>query len=259
MNTVKTISVVAIAYVAIFLGMWGFLEFKNMNDSTVALTLYSDYEFEQNLLQKEISENLYIVQLDENTINEYPVLIELIKENQSKEKPINARGSATATYEEIKDEIGYFASKFTEKYSGSLPSDIYRELKKDNGWHSITLKEQYFYYDGNLYMVDPPIIVISEGEPEIRIQKIKQDYDLKGSLTVYLTETDLQNMPRFKEAFLQIGAYEKNVQSRKEMTESEFRKYEKWAMDSGLADEKVVFDYGFIKHQDRYYHLYLRP
>ena len=259
MNTIKTISIVIVAYVVIFLGMWGFLEFKNTNNSMVALTLYSDYEFQQNLLQKEISDNLYIVNLDEDTIQKYPILLELIKENQAKEKSMNIDGSATATYEQVKEEMSYFASKFIEKYPGSLPADIYRELKKDNGWHFITLKEQIFYHNGILYMVDPPIIVISEGDPEIRIQKIRQDYDLKDSLTVDLTDADFENMPRFKEAFKQIGAYEKNVQSRKEMNESEFRKYERWAMDVGLADERIVFDYGFIKYQDQYYHLFLRP
>lgn len=42
------------------------------------------------------------------------------------------------------------------------------------------------------------------------------------------------------------------------MNESEFIQYEQWAIDVGLADERTVFDYGFIKYQDRYYHLYLK-
>ena len=258
MKLTKSISVVAVAYAVLFFGMWGFLELKNENNSRVALTLYSDYEFEQALLQKEIADNLHIVQLDDDTIKRYPVLYELIKQNQAKEKPINAKGRATATYEQVKTEIGYYASKFIEKYGeGAIPSDIYRELKKDNGWHSITLKEPFFHHSGIRYMIDPPIIVISEGEPEIRIQTVRTDY-LKESLTVDLTDKDIQNMPRFREAFEQIGTYEKNVQSRIEMDELEFKRYEQWAIDAGLADKRTVFDYAYIEYDNQYYRLYLR-
>ena len=258
MKLTKSITIVAIVYVGMYVGMWGFLEFSNANDSTVALTMYSDYEFNQVMNQKEIVKNLHVVELDESIIQKYPVLLELIKQNQSKEIPLNSDGNASATYEQIKNEVEYIALKFVEQYDGSLPEDFYREVKKDNGWHSISLKESYFYHDGTLYLVDPDIIVISEGEPEIGIQKLRENYDLRDNLTVNLTDDDLDNMPRFKEAFKQIGTYEENVQSRKGMSELEFREYEQWAINTGLADERIVFDYGFIKHQDRYYHLYLR-
>ena len=258
MKLTKSIVIVAVVYVGMYVGMWGFLEFNNANDSTVALTMYSDYEFNKIMNQKGIAENLYVVELDESTIQEYPVLLELIKQNQSKEIPVNSDGKVAATYEQVKDEVEYIASRFVEQYDGSLPGDFYREVKKDNGWHSISLKESCFYHDGTLYLIDPDIIVISEGEPEMGIQKVGGNYDLRDNLTVDLTDKDFDNMLRFKEAFEQIGTYEENVQSRKGMNESEFRKYEKWAINSGLADERVVFDYGFIKHQDRYYHLYLR-
>lgn len=258
MRLVKSIAIVAIVYVGIYVGMWGFLEFNNANDSMVALTMYSEYEFSQVMNQKEIAENLHVIELDEDVIQEYPVLLELIKQNQSKEIPVNSDGKVTATYEQVKSEVEYIASRFVEQYDGSLPGDFYREVKKDNGWHSITLKEQYFYHDGTLYLIDPKIIVISEGEPKVGIQKLQENYDLRDNLTVNLTDDDLENMPRFKEAFEQIGTYEENIQSRKKMSESEFREYEQWAINLGLADERIVFDYGFIKHQDRYYHLYLR-
>ena len=65
-------------------------------------------------------------------------------------------------------------------------------------------------------------------------------------------------MPRFKEAFDQIGTYEQNVQSRKKMTESEFKKYEQWAIGAGLADKRTVFDYAYIEYEGQYYRLYLR-
>ena len=258
MRLIKSITIVAVVYVGMYLGIWGFLEFNNANDSVVALTMYSEYEFSQTMNQKSIAGNLHVVELDENTVQEYPVLLELIKQNQSKEIPVNSDGKATATYEQVKKEVEYIASRFVEQYDGSLPEDFYREVKKDNGWHSITLKEQYFYHDGTLYLIDPNIIVISEGKPEVGIQKIRGNYDLRDNLTVNLTDDDFENMPRFKEAFGQIGTFEENVQSRKGMNESEFREYEKWAINSGLANERIVFDYGFIKHEDRYYHLYLR-
>lgn len=258
MKIAKSITIVAVVYVGMYAGMWGFLELNNANDSTVALTMYSDYEFNQTMNQKGIAENLHVVELDDNTIQEYPVLLELIKQNQSKEIPVNSDGKAAATYEQVKREVEYIASKFVEQYDGSLHGDFYREVKKDNGWHSISLKESYFYHDGTLYLIDPDIIVISEGEPKVGIQKLQDNYDLRDNLAVDLTDGDFDSMPRFKEALEQIGTYEENVQSRKGMNESEFREYEKWAINSGLADESVVFDYGFIKHQNRYYHLYLR-
>ena len=258
MKLIKSISIVAIVYVGLYFGMWGFLEFGNANNSSVALTMYSDYEFNQAINQKEIAEDLHVVNLDEDTVQKYPILLELIKQNQSKEIPVNSDGKTTATYEQVKSEVEYIVSKFVEKYDGSLPNDFYRELIKDNGWHSITLKEQYFYHDSTLYLIDPHIIVISEGEPKIGIKKVREGYDLRDNLTVDLADGDFENIPRFKMAFEQIGTFEENVQSRKNMNESEFRDYEKWAIDVGLADESVVFDYGFIKYQDRYYHLYLR-
>lgn len=258
MRLAKSIAIVAVVYAGMYVGMWGFLEFSNANDYTVALTMYSDYEFNQVMNQKSIAENLYVVELDENMIQEYPVLLELIKQNQSREIPVNSDGKVAATYEQVKNEVEYIASRFVEQYDGSLPGDFYRELKKDNGWHSITFKEQYFYHEGSLYLIDPDIIVISRGEPEVGIKKVSEHYDLRDNLAVNLTDEGFENMPRFKEAFEQIGTYEENVQSRKGMNESEFREYEQWAINSGLADESIVFDYGFIKHQDRYYHLYLR-
>ena len=90
MKLVKSITIVAIVYVGMYVGMWGFLEFNNANDSVVALTLYSEYEFSQAMNQKEVAENLHVVELDENVILKYPVLLELIKQNQSKEIPVNA-------------------------------------------------------------------------------------------------------------------------------------------------------------------------
>jgi hypothetical protein len=258
MKLIKSLSIIAIVYAGLYVGMWGFLEFNNANNSIVALTMYSEYEFNQAMNQKEISENLHIVSLDEEIIQKYPVLLELIKQNQSKEIPINSDGKSTATYEQVKSEVEYIASQFVEKYDGSLPSDFYKETKKDNGWHSISLKEEYFYHDDTLYLINSKIIVISEGEPEIRINKLSEGYDLRDNLTVDLTNEDFESMPRFKVAFDQIGTFEENVQSRKNMNESEFREYEQWAMDAGLADERITFDYGFIKYQEKYYHLYLR-
>ena len=61
------------AYVALYLGVWIVLEISNSNDSIVALTMYSDYEFDQITNQKEIGDKLHIIQLDEKTIQQYPV------------------------------------------------------------------------------------------------------------------------------------------------------------------------------------------
>ena len=258
MKLIKSLSIVAIAYGVLYFGMWGFLEIENANNSVVALTMYSSHEFNQEISKKEISENLHVVLLDDQTIQKYPVLLELIEQNLAKDVPVNPDGKATATYDEVKSELEYLSSRFVETYEGSLTSDFYKETKKDNGWHSISLKEHYFYYEGTLYLIDPDIIVISRGEPEIGIKKVREGYDLRDNLTVELTDEDFEHMPRFKTALEQIGTFEENIQSRKNMQESEFREYEKWAMDAGLADEKIVFDYGFIQYQDRYFHLYLR-
>ncbi len=259
MKLTKSLSIVAMAYVALYLGVWGILEISNSNDSIVALTMYSDYEFNQITNQKDIADKLHIIQLDEKTIQQYPVLLELVEENQKKDNPSNPDGKAKASYEQVKKETEYLASIFVKQYEGAWPEDYYRELKKDNGWHSITIKEPYFYHNGILYLINPDIIVISEGEPKVGIVKVCSNYHLGDNLVMNITDEDFENMPRFKEALDQIGTFEENVQSRKNMGESEFREYEDWAMNTGLADERIVFDYGFIEYGDRYYHLYLRP
>lgn len=259
MKLAKSLAIVAVLYVGVYVGMWGFLEFNNANNSVVALTLYSAYEFDEVINEMGSEENLHIVKLDEDTIYEYPVLLELAQQNLSRDIPVTADGETTATYEQVKGEVEYIVSRFVDQYDGSIPSDFYRDVKKDNGWHSVTLKEPYFYHDDILYMFEPDIIVIDAGESQIGMQKIRTDYNsLQDSLAVSLTDMDFDSLPRFKEAFEQIGKYEQNVQSRKKMNESEFREYEQWAIGAGLADERIVFDYGFIKYQDRYHHLYLR-
>jgi len=69
----KSLSLVAMAYVALYLGVWIVLEISNSNDSIVALTMYSDYEFDQITNQKETGDKLHIIQLDEKNIQQYPV------------------------------------------------------------------------------------------------------------------------------------------------------------------------------------------
>lgn len=258
MKLVKSFSIVAVAYAALYLGMWGFLETNNASNSVVALTMYSDYEF--NLAnEKNTTGNLHVVQLDKKTIQKYPILLELIEENQKKDMPSNRDGKAKATYEQVKKDTEYLASVFVKQYDGAWTEDYYRELKKDNGWHSITIKEPYFYHDGVLHLLDPDIIVISEGEPKVGIVRLDNNYNLRDNLAMNITDEDFENMSRLREAFEQIGTYQENVQSRKNMGESEFKKYEEWAINTGLADERITFDYGFIEYGDRYYHLYLRP
>ena len=198
MKLTKSLSIVATAYVALYLGVWGILEINNSNDSIVALTMYSDYEFNQITNQKEIADKLHIIQLDEKTIQQYPVLLELVEENQKKDIPSNPDGKAKASYDEIKKETEYLASIFVKQYEGAWPEDYYRELEKDNGWHSITIKEPYFYHDDILYLIDPDIIVISRGEPEVGIKKVRENYDLRDNLAINLTDDDFENMPRMR-------------------------------------------------------------
>ncbi len=253
MKLSESILIVIMAYSSIYLGIWGFYEFENANNSVVGLNMYSDYEFNQKNL-----EDLYIVQFNEDSIQDYPVLLELITQNQSKEPPVNSFSTVFSTFEEVKKETEYFASKFLKKYSGSLPEDIY-SIGKGNSKYTISLKEIHFIYDDTNYLIFPDTVYFKKDMGKMGIMNAPANFQLGDSLVITLTDEDFEQMPRYKKVLDQVGTLEKSTRSEKKMSESEFKKYEQLAIDIGLADERTVFSNAVIEFQNRHYAISLRP
>ncbi len=251
MKLSDSILLVIIAYSVIYLGSWGYYEYTSANSYSVILTMYSDDEFNKKNL-----EELYIVQFNKDDIEDYPLLLELMTKAQSNEPNVNSFSNVYSTFDQTRKEIEYFSSKFLEKYPGVLPKDIYG-IGLGNSKYTISLKETHFIYNDINYRISQ-YVFFKNGMSEITIWKSTANFQLGNNLVVTLTDQDLEKMPRFKEGLEQIGTIQYNTGSEKIMNESEFKKYEKLAMDIGIADEKAVFNNSFIEFEDRYYSLRLR-
>ena len=253
MELAKSISIVIMAYTSIYLGMWGYYEVENLNNSVVGLNMYSDNKFNQENL-----EDLYIVQFTENDIQDYPVLLELITQNQSREPNVNSFSTLFAPFEEVKKESEYLVSKFLKKYPGSLPDDIY-SVGQGNSPYTISFKESHFIYNDTRYVLFPDVVYFKKDLGEIGIMKSSENFQIGNNLVMTLTDEDFEHMPQFKKVFDLVGTIEQNMHSERKMNEYEFKKYEKLAMDIGLADKRIVFNNAFIEFQNKHYTITLRP
>jgi len=253
MKLINSIAVVIMAYSAIYLSLWVVYEFENdANKYNVTLTMYSDY-----ILRDKNLEDWYIVQFNEDNIQDYPILFGLITQIQLEAPQVNSFSYVASTFDEVKKETQYFRSKFLEKYPGALPDDIY-SIEEGHKFN-IYFKEKYFIYDDTFYHLSDRAY-FKNGVGKITLWKTySPNSSIGNNLVVTLTDQDLKEMPRFKEGLDQVGNIEYNTYLEKKMSELEFKKFEQFAIDIGIADEKVVFHNAVIEFQDKYYSIGLKP
>ncbi len=253
--------IVGISFLAIYFGMWGFLEIHDVYSTEITVTLYSDYKFDEKMKSLGKGENILIVQLTDQYIEDYPIIKELIDSNLSKDVPKNDDAKIIVSYDELLAIHQYMAVKYAEKYDSSPDDYIEINNKKENTepfYH--TFEAEIFTIDGKLYGFDRhtyPITDFDKVELEVNTQEM--NYFIRNWEIADLTSDDLKNIPKLGLVINGIGQYDENVQSRKGVLDEEFNKYRDWAMSLRLVNEDNSSQKNaFLEYDDKKYHIFFR-
>ena len=227
----SSLSIVGLTLMVLYFGMVGFSEIHDVYSTEIAVTLYSDYKFDEKIKSLEKGENILIVQLTDQYIEDYPIIKELIDNNLSKDIPKNERAKIMVSYDELLSMHQYMAVKYAEKYD-SFPDD-YIEIndKREKGkplYHKF--EAEIFTIDGKLYGFGRNVKPITDFDKvEFRVGTQEMNYFIRDWEIADLTSDDLKNMPKLGLVINGIGKYDENVQSRKGVLVEEFNKYREWA------------------------------
>ncbi len=257
----SSLSIVGISFLVIYFGMTVFLEIHDVYSTEIALTLYSDYNFNEKINSLGKGENVLIVKLTDQYIEDYPIIKELVDVNLSKDVPKNDDAKITVSYDELLAIHQYMAIKYAEKYDTSPDDYITINDKKENTepfYH--TFEAEIFTIDGKLYGFGRntyPITDFDKVELEVGTQEM--NYFIRDWEVADLTNDDLKNMSKLGLVINEIGKYDENIQSRKGVVVEEFNEYREWAKSLKLVNEDNSSQKNaFLEYDGKKYHIFFR-
>ncbi len=258
----SSLIIVGLALLVLYFASVGYSQIHDVYSTEIAVTLYSDYEFDEQMKTLGKGQNILIVQLTDQYIEDYPIIKELIDINLSKDIPKNRHAKIIVSYDELLEIHKYMAAAYAEKYDTS--SDNYIEIndEKDSTevlfYHSF--EAEIFTIDGKLYGFDRntyPIVDFDKVELEVGTQKM--NYWIRDWEVADLTRDDLKNIPKLGLVINETEKYDLNVQSRKGVLVDEFNEYREWAKSLRLVKEDNSSQKNaFIEYDGKKYHLYFR-
>jgi hypothetical protein len=226
----------------------------------IALTLYSDYEFNEKMKSPEFANTLHIVKLSDDDFIEFPIISELIDRNLSKDVPKNERAKIIISYDELLSMHQYMAKKYAEKYDTSPNDYIEINDKKERGeplYHKF--EAEIFTIDGKLYGFGRNVYPITDFDNvELRVGTQEMNYFIRDWEVADLTSDDLKNIPKLGLVINEIGKYDKNIQSRKGVVVEEFEKYRQWAKSLNLVTNDSSIENAFLEYDGKKYHIFFR-
>ena len=257
----SSLSIVGLALLVFYFGMVGFSEIHDVYSTEIAVTLYSDYKFDEKIKSLGKGENILIVQLTDQYIEDYPLIKELIDINLSKDIPKNDDAKIIVSYDELLEIHQYMAAKYAKKYDSSPDDYITINDKKENTepfYH--TFESEIFTIDGKLYGFDRHTYHITDFDKvELEVGTQKMNYFIRNWEIADLTSDDLKNIPKLGLVINGIEQYDENVQSRKGVLEEEFNKYRDWAKSLRLVNEDNSSQKNaFLEYDDKKYHIFFR-
>ena len=257
----SSLSIVGLALLVLYFGMVVVSEIHDVYSTEIAVTLYSDYKFDEKMKSLGKGENILIVQLTDQYIEDYPIIKELIDINLSKDIPKNDDAKIIVSYDELLEIHQYMAAKYAEKYDSSSDDYITINDEKENTepfYH--TFEAEIFTIDGKLYGFDRHTYSITDFDKvELGVNTQKMNYFIRDWEIADLTSDDLKNIPKLGLVINGIGQYDENVQSRKGVLEEEFNKYRDWAKSLRLVNEDNSSQKNaFLEYDDKKYHIFFR-
>ncbi|QMU55019.1 MAG: hypothetical protein GKS07_09100 [Nitrosopumilus sp.] len=236
-------------------------EIHDVYSTEISLTLYSDDKFDEKMKSLGKGENILVVKLNDQYMENYPIIKDLIEINLSKDIPKNDDVKIIVSYDELLEIHQYMAAKYAEKYDTSPDDYITINDEKENTetfYH--TFEAQIFTMDGKLYGFHRhtyPITDFDKVEMEVGTQEM--NYFIRDWEVANLTSDDLKNISKLGRVIDEIGQYDENVQSRKGVTVEEFGKYRQWAKSLKLVNEDNSSQKNaFLEHEGKKYHLFFR-
>ncbi len=257
----SSLIIVGLAFLVLYFGFVVFEEIHDVYSTEIAVTLYSDYKFDEQMKSLGKGENILIVKLTDQYIEDYPIIKELIDTNLSKDIPKNRHAKIIVTYDELLEMHHFMAAKYAEKYDTSPADYIEINDKKENGepfYHSF--EAEIFTIDGKLYGFGRNTYEITDFDKvELKVHTSKMNYFIRDWEVADLTSDDLKNIPKLGLVINETGKYDENVQSRKGVVVEEFEKYREWAKELRLVNEDNSFQKNaFLEYDGKKYHIYFR-
>lgn len=256
----SSLIIVGMSFLTIYLGTWVYLEIESIYSTEIAVTLYSEHNFNKKVESLRKGENLLFVRFTELDSKEYPVIKELIDRNLEKEIPKNDNAKISVSYDELKEIHQYMAKKYAQKYNTN-PDDyitINDEMENDEPLYH-TFEEELFTVDGVLYNFGQKTYAIEDPENvELEVHTQEMNHFIRNWEVADLTNDDLDNIPKLAQVIAEIGKYDENVQSRKGVTAEEFEKYRQWAKSLQLLKGKSTDKNAFLEYDGKKYQLFFR-
>ena len=252
--------IVVLAVIVLYFGMVGYSQVHDVYSTEIAVTLYSEYKFKERVNHPDYDGQSTTLLFTDSDLTEYPVILELIRENLKKEIPKNEKSEIIINFEELEFIFESMAPFYAQKYGGSPDQYISINDQRDDG------EEYYYKFEGGFFRVDDKLYEFQDLYPirdfnciTFKVYSQEMNHWIKDFQIADLTSDDLQKIPKLKDAIDEIGKYDMNVQSRKGMVESEFYEYRDWAKSLGLVDKSNhSIGNSFIEYDGKIYHIYFR-
>ena len=227
----------------------------------IALTLYSDYKFQEFLNHSE-DEYFPITKITDDDLNNAPELKKLIEKALSKEHPLNKGGHVPITFEELDDFQHQYAEILSEKYTRNVTSfftidDRYmpeKYLAIDPTVHLRSFEGKYFEYDGIQYGIQPDgfYVPFVEDDDLLRLEVYKTNGPLreKDHTWADLSDKQINGEPLILAAIDNIGKNQENIEVQTSgLPSTTVTKYKNWqanTLEGFLFEYKEkIFSIGF--------------
>jgi hypothetical protein len=215
--------------------------------ASIQVQRFSESDLEKR--QKNASEELRVLGISDEDLKDAPVLNELIIATHYVDFPLNDSAISEIDILELVEHEKYLMEKAKEKYNDTdedyfvkLDTDIEEKLQNPakEGFSNEFLAPMVVYKNKSYAIGRTTFWVADEHQPrQISIHLMDDTGDRKF---VTLDESDMDSLPKIKEAIEKIGKSQESVVATKGVPEPEWDEYRKW------FESKTLEQFGEQKH-----------
>ncbi|BDQ30469.1 hypothetical protein NZNM25_08880 [Nitrosopumilus zosterae] len=228
--------------------------------ATISLRLLSHDDLKQT---KSGTKDVVFFELDEKSLNEFPILGELIRATHYIESPSNEHSKTEIGLRELVDYEFFIMEKAIAKYNDTqddyfmkLDGNLDEKLAdpKKQGFSNEFVAPQIVYRDKS-YTMGSTVFWIAD-EHEMQSISIRLQDDLKDEKYITLTDKDMDSVPKIKQTIEKIGTELESIVAFKGVPENpDWNNYREWFDQKKTAyNLDDVYVKGFV-HDEEYYDL----